>query len=282
MAQIESARERVAPAVAGVLVIVAAIAVAWAVVRLAWLIVSGPAVASAPLPEVPRRTVAATPQHAEWRLFGEAAEAAPPPAPATSLALELRGVVSGANGYAVIADARGEEAVYRVDDELPGNARVTAIGDREVEIRRDGRREVLAMPAPDGRDDGPDGPRPAQRSDRTDDGASGLSVASFAGIEGALPGAGAVADDIRTLPVPGGGFRLRPGRDAVRFTRLGFQANDVVLAVNGRPVEDAADVMAVFRDMEPGERLAVRIRRDGREMTVTPDLAAVHRSQESQ
>lgn len=269
MVQLETARDRVALVVCSLL----AVALVWVLVRLVWLVISGPAVASAPLPEVPERPAASSPRSADWRLFGEAGAAVTARAPATPLALELRGLASGPDGYAVIADAAGKEAVYRVDDELPGNARVISIDSRQVEIRRDGRREVLVLPETPGGT-----ARPASRErGREPPGAdaSGLSVASFSGLQGALPGADALADGIRVLPVAGGGFRVRPGRDAEMFTRLGFRANDVILAVNGRAVNDPSDVLAVFRDLDPGDRLAVRVRRDGREMTVTPDPAGL-------
>jgi len=82
-----------------------------------------------------------------------------------------------------------------------------------------------------------------------------------------------LARRITILPVAGGGFRVRAGRDAAIFTQLGFHANDIVLAINGQPVDNQGDVRAVFESFRPGEPLAITVRRGERQLVLTPDLS---------
>ena len=82
-----------------------------------------------------------------------------------------------------------------------------------------------------------------------------------------------LAQRITILPVAGGGFRVRAGRDATLFTRLGFHVNDIVTAINGQPVSTQADVRAVFENYNPGQRIAITVRRGDRQLVLTPDLA---------
>ena len=79
-----------------------------------------------------------------------------------------------------------------------------------------------------------------------------------------------LARRITILPVAGGGFRVRAGRDAAIFTQLGFHANDVVLAINGQPVDNQADVRAVFERWNPDDPLAITVRRGERQLVLTP------------
>jgi general secretion pathway protein C len=272
-----------------VLAAVLALLIAWSLVRLAWLVVDGPRVDPAPMPPVPR----ALPQGAangdfRWELFGSSAETVRTDrlaqAPATSLSLRLKGVVAaGAGGYAIIAGDGGEDRVYRVGDELDGGARVEAIEARRVLIERDGRTEALEL----------DTAQPASAA-TTRTGARGGATepAQLAGIRGldsprgisggvaSLPEAAAMgrgnlqelAGAISVLPVSGGGFRVRPGRDARLFNDLGLQVNDVVTAINGQPLESEDDVQALFADIMRRGEIAITVNRQGREMTLRPDL----------
>ncbi len=268
-----------------------ALMIAWSLVRLAWLVIDGPRVEPAPMPPVPR----AAPQGAvngefRWELFGAGTEAVRPAmlrqAPTTRLSLRLKGVVAvGEGGYAIIADADGEDRVYRVGDELPGGAQVELIEARRVLLLRDGQTEALEMETdaivastPSAGDGSPD--------------AEPLHLAGIRGLDSdaSIPGSVAsldrgssfgqanlreMAGAISVLPVSGGGFRVRPGRDARLFAELGLQVNDVVTAVNGQPLESEDDVQALFADVMRRGEVAITVNREGREMTLRPDLEAI-------
>jgi general secretion pathway protein C len=268
-----------------------ALMIAWSLVRLAWLIVDGPRVEPVSMPPVPR----AAPQGAvngdfRWELFGSSTEAARPAmlqqAPATRLSLRLKGVVAaGEGGYAIIADAEGEDRVYRVGDELPGGAQIELIEARRVLLLHDGQTEALEMETAVLAVS-------AGSAGRGSSVAEPLQLAGIRGMDSAASIPGGIASMTRTpafgggnlqqlagaisvLPVSGGGFRVRPGRDARLFAELGLQVNDVVTAVNGQPLESEDDVQALFADVLRRGEVAITVNRQGREMTLRPDLEAI-------
>jgi len=88
-------------------------------------------------------------------LFGEAAKAAPKPvakvvdAPDTRLNLKLRGVLASNNpaiARAIIADGKGQEDAYAVDDKLPGDAVLKEIHADRILLEYRGRLETLRLP----------------------------------------------------------------------------------------------------------------------------------------
>ena len=271
-----------------VLAALLALLIAWSLVRLAWLVVDGPGVEPAPMPPVPR----AAPQAGvngdfRWELFGSGQTtpaALLQAAPATRLALKLKGVVAvGDAGYAIIADSDGEDRLYRVGDELSDGARVEAIEARRVLLDHDGQTEALEMETA----------QTTLSGRRTTAGrGAGREPLQLAGIRGLESGSGIpggiasmpevaslgsanlqeLAGAISVLPVSGGGFRVRPGRDARLFTDLGLQVNDVVTAINGQPLESEDDVRALFGDIMRRGEVSITINRQGREMTLRPDL----------
>ncbi len=60
------------------------------------------------------------------------------------------------------------------------------------------------------------------------------------------------------------GYELRPGQDASLFERLGLQAGDLVVAVDGVAVTDTAGMMSLHGRLAQAERLEVDIVRDDR------------------
>lgn len=264
-----------------------ALAVVWLLVRLAWLVLGGVSVDSAPALPVPQSTgSSAVSGEFRWNLFGRSAapEAAERPAPIADGPLRLRGVMAGERGYAIIASEEDGQGVYRVGDELPGGGEVETIEARQVVIERNGRRETLALDpdavargdsgslqrGTDANRDEPVGQLPGIRGFNAPTGASAASLSDAVGSMGL--DAGELASSISAMPVEGGGFRVRPGRNARVFGELGLQVNDVVLAVNGQPLESARAVQRLFTEVMSDGEVAIRVRRDGRELTLRPDL----------
>ncbi|MFO7763404.1 MAG: type II secretion system protein N [Wenzhouxiangellaceae bacterium] len=247
------------------------------VVRLGIVLVDGVEVDYQSLPFTPSAAPAATLPDSEWRMFGDPSDVDhgfDQPLPPTPLSLRLRGVVTGDRGYAVIVDADGNEGVYRAGDEVPGQAEVVTIQARRVVLERDGTREALELPGSES-----PGPRePTTRTTSTSDNeqgpVSGMGIGSLASMTSRFSlDPEALAQRITILPVADGGFRVRAGRDAAIFTQLGFHANDVVLAINGEPVDNQGDVRAVFESINPGQPLAITVRRGDRQRVLTPDLS---------
>ncbi len=65
------------------------------------------------------------------------------------------------------------------------------------------------------------------------------------------------------------GLVLKAQDDGTMLKLAGFQAGDIVVAVNGRPVSSATDVIAQFR---PGARISVEVERGGSKVPIALNL----------
>lgn len=73
------------------------------------------------------------------------------------------------------------------------------------------------------------------------------------------------------------GMSLRGSPDGVRVIavtpggaaeRAGVQSGDIVRALNGRKITEAADVLGLMTPVESGDKIAVELQRDGRDLSV--------------
>jgi len=270
----------------------------WLLLRMIWLILGGPTVPAAPVPPIPTMSQAAPSQgEFRWQLFGQSTSRATPVTEVTAISrtpLKLVGVVSGSDGYAMISDSQNGELVYRVDDELPDGSRLVAIEPSQVILSSDGQNEILALDPSQARRTTL--PRTRPRSTRQNP----MVSAPITGLRGFQAPAGIsiasmpeltrssgfdlsnMATSISVMPVSSGGFRVRPGRDAQLFTQLGLQVNDVVTAVNGRPLTSEAQLQGVFGDILSSGDLAITVNRQGREMVLRPEIDQIVRSLQNQ
>jgi len=272
-----------------------ALAVVWIAVRALWLVLGGVSVASAPALPVPQMSeIGEASGEFRWNLFGRSASPAVSlqPVSVADSRLRLKGVMAGERGYAIISVSGSGEDVYRVGDEFPGGGEVEAIESRRVIIERNGRREALALD-PNAVSSGRSprsvqSERVAEEPERQLPGIRGFNAPAGASVA-SLPDAARsfgldaseLAQSISVMPVAGGGFRVRPGRDARLFQQLGLQVNDVVVAVNGQPLESAQAVQRLFAEVMSRGEVAITVRRDGREMTLRPDLENIMGSLQS-
>jgi general secretion pathway protein C len=267
----------------------------WLALRIVWLLTSGPTTFTAPVPPIPQLIQSTRPNgEFRWQLFGQTQSLATPVQQVTQLSrssLRLVGVVSGDDGYAMISDSSSGEQVYRVDDELPDGSRLVAIEPDQVILSANGRNEILAMNENQARSTSLPARAPARQS-----GPNPLVGATLPGIRGLQPGqsisvasipdltrtAGidlsGMANSISVLPVNGGGFRVRPGRNAELFRQLGLQVNDIVVAINGQPLQSEAQVQGLFADVLTRGEVAITVNRQGRETVLRPDIDQILRS----
>lgn len=214
-----------------------------------------------------------------WDLFGEAPPTAPiltAPVAAASGNLRLKGVMAGgSDAFAIIADEQGRERAFRLGTELPDGSTVEEIETLRVILLRDGRREALELNRDLSRATTQARPAAAARPQlpgiRGFEAPTGISAASL----GSPVSAAGVADQVSILPVAGGGFRVRPGRDARLFAEIGLQVNDVVMAVNGRPLASEDEARALFGEVMRSGELSITINRQGQELTLRPDLERI-------
>jgi S1-C subfamily serine protease len=54
----------------------------------------------------------------------------------------------------------------------------------------------------------------------------------------------------------------------------GIRENDIVLSVDGEPIDGQAGLVAAIRDASPGQTVTIELLRDGKRMTVKAKLVA--------
>ena len=282
-----------------------ALMAAWLLVRLLWLLVMGPDVvdqsltatdSARPSQPAPGEFSAAI----DWTLFGR--EESGVNARATRVLtddgrLSLVGLVytqglssdSKAQSYALIRGAAPTDQIYQVGDTLPDGRLVDTIEPNAVILTGPAGRRALML---NERADGPDINQPASRLSAGAGGDSlewdqGVGVASLGGLgRSAVSGSFERArQGVAMIQVPSGGFRLRPGPGAQWFVEAGLQINDVLLAINGQPVDaqlqSGTDLSGWIERIAQGERIALTVDRDGQRVTIEPSGAALRRVLES-
>ena len=203
----------------------------------------------------------------------------------TRLDLVLRGVAASSvegMGSAVI-EARGQQAVYAVDDVLPLPGRVVlakVLPDRVV-LDNAGTYELLRLYDESQLDrvlqrrpaamESPSGPQQLDQRDSPE-------VAELASRyrEQLYRDPQSLAALVRIAPVREGGalqgYRIAPGEDREQFERLGFRSGDLVVAVNGMPLSDPANAMRLYQLMRSAAEATFELLRDGQPLAVSISL----------
>ncbi len=191
---------------------------------------------------------------------------------ATALQLDLNGTIAGEDGrgYAIIEERdKKRQQLYKVGDRVGGativkimrNAVVLRLGDKDQvlkkrEITSAGGERRSAAAAPSG---SIPPPRPASRPPAA----------------GGPPDLASLLTQARVTPHVTAGSTGKP--DGVIITEIqsgslfesaGLTNGDLIQEVNGRPVSNINDLVAMYRDLKPGATLSVKVSRGGREMTL--------------
>jgi general secretion pathway protein C len=69
------------------------------------------------------------------------------------------------------------------------------------------------------------------------------------------------------------GYRVYPGRNRQQFAKLGLQPGDLVLAINGTPLDDPQRGMEIFNTMGSSDRVSVTVERNGQSQDLTLNMA---------
>jgi type II secretory pathway component PulC len=93
-------------------------------------------------------------------------------------------------------------------------------------------------------------------------------VVPRADLDRALGDFAALSQDVQVAQQPQGGFRLSAVRAGSFFERIGLRANDVVLRVDGRPINGIEDASAAYAWLRVTNRFNVELVRDGRPVTL--------------
>jgi general secretion pathway protein C len=71
------------------------------------------------------------------------------------------------------------------------------------------------------------------------------------------------------------GFRVYPGRNRQAFTRLGLRSGDLVIAINGTPLDDPARGDEIFRTIGSATEARVTVMRNGQQQDLTLNMSQV-------
>lgn len=256
--------------------VVLVIAIAWQLVQLTWLLLDrddaapGPIEPYTPSPNAPRKGIDI---HAivNAHLFGapqaETQDAAE--APQTQMNLVLSGVFAAndpGKGLAIIGESAQSVKVYSVGDAVRPGTKLHAVYMDRVILDRNGQLEALALPkhmAAGVAINRPPAPAPG-----------GGIAQSLRRVAETNPSA--FAEIIRPQPVFANGvqrgYRVYPGRNRQQFARLGLQPGDLVLAINGTPLDDPQRGTEIFNTMGTSDRVNVTIERNGQAQEMTLNM----------
>lgn len=273
----------------------------WLLVRLVWLLVprsdaaletSSARVGGGSNGPAPAMSVA------KWHLFGNTPSrpGSGPQAPATTLAMILRGTLADrdpAAGIAVISDGERGERAYRVGEMIGSGVKLAAVYPDHVVLVHEGVEETLKLT----RDQNlapTDVVRPGQKlANRNAAAASSTSVTTQPTSPGSTQNARAPSDlqqtierlrqnpdelakRVQIMPVLDGGkltgVRVSAGTDTALMNQIGLRAGDVVTAVNGAPVDSLARGQQIIESLRKAASARVTVMRDGKPTEITISL----------
>lgn len=288
--------QRVAKLAATVLVI----ACAWLLAKLTWTLLE-PTDTSLP-PAI--NTAAATPSDTvnvnlnvlvNHHLFGQVVAAAPPPVAPTPTPvqqdrieetnlknLKLIGVLASNSAEfarAIIKEGSKPTKVYAINDEIVRGATLNQVNMDHIVIERNGTLEILRMKkATAGLNTGNNS---RSNNRQTVNNLTGINrnnsnqpVAEriTAAREELLADPSKVTDYLRYRPqMKDGqviGYRIYPGKDRALFRDVGLRSGDLVTAVNGIPLSDPAQALALIPQLQTATSASITLQRRGQEQTI--------------
>lgn len=260
--------------------VVLVVAIAWQLAQLTWLLLdrasSGePAAVVAAVPSVnqPRRGIDVQ-TIVNAHLFGvpQAETKASEDAPQTQMNLVLSAVFAAddpTKGLAIIGESAQSAKVYAAGAAVGSGTRLHEVYSDRVILDRGGQLEALLLPKQNTAvltiNRAPIPPAATQFADNLRRIAENNPTA-FAQI-------------IRPQPVFASGvqrgYRVYPGRNRQQFAKLGLQPGDLVLSINGTPLDDPQRGMEIFNTMGSSDSVTVTIERNGRTQEMTLNMAQI-------
>ncbi len=188
-------------------------------------------------------------------------------APETNMPLVLTGIIAATdpkNGLAIIGTAASNAKIYPVGQRVPGNARVHAVYVDRVLLERNGTLEALMLP----RKYGGGGPVPAPGPSALDRVQRAISNEP-----------GLISDVLRPQPVFAEGklrgYRVYPGQNAKAFASLGLRNGDMVLSINGTPLDDPNRGPDIFSTLGNSSQARVTVMRNGQQQDITLNMSQI-------
>jgi general secretion pathway protein C len=266
-----------------VLTFVLVVAIAWQLVGLMWLLLDRepePAMQIAPPPpsvmNAPRKTVnvqAIVNAHlfdVQQQEVTDATEA-----PQTQMNLVLAGTWASEDpkqGYAFIGESANAARMYGVGTAVRGGTVLHSVYPDRVILDTSGRLEALMLPRLSGANLMMQPARAPQRA--TPD----QFTESLRQMAESNPDA--FSEVIRPQPVFANGvqrgYRVYPGRNRQQFASLGLQPGDLVLTINGTPLDDPQRGMEIFNTMGSNDRVTVTVERNGQTQELSLNMGQLN------
>jgi general secretion pathway protein C len=265
------------------LTVVLVIAIAWQLVQLTWLLLErrapedSSAMVMAPPPPTATRKGIDVQAIASAHLFGLAQDepVAAEDAKETQMNLVLSAVFAAndpAKGLAVIGDSPQSAKVYAVGAVVRPGTKLHSVYLDRVVLDRNGQLETLSLPRPSTAGlaitRSAAAPRPANNGQFAD---------NLRRIAETNPTA--FAEVVRPQPVFANGvqrgYRVYPGRNRQQFAKLGLQPGDLVLSINGTPLDDPQRGMEIFNTIGTSDRVSVTVERNGQSQELTLNTAQI-------
>jgi general secretion pathway protein C len=264
------------------LTVVLVIGIAWQLVQLTWLLLDSRAPAEstamvmAPPPATAVRKGIDVQAIANAHLFdvAQSEQAAPEDAQPTQMNLVLAGVFAAndpTKGLAMIGESAQSSKVYTVGAVVRPGTKLHSVYVDRVILERNGQLETLSLPRPSTAGI-------ITRSAAAPPRAGGTQFAdNLRRIAETNPTA--FAEIVRPQPVFANGvqrgYRVYPGRNRQQFAKLGLQPGDLVLSINGTPLDDPQRGMEIFNTIGTSDRVSVTVERNGQSQELTLNTAQI-------
>jgi general secretion pathway protein C len=211
-------------------------------------------------------------------LFGDAAAnakaAGTADATQTQMPLVLTGVIAGRNprvGFAIVGENATAAKVHAVGDSIAGGAKLYSVYADRVLLDRGGHLEYLLLPRENS------GALTANRVTAAIPTAVNPTFDRVRRLINEDPSA--LSDIMRNQPVlmqgKLRGFRVYPGRNRDAFNRLGLRSGDLVIAINGTPLDDPSRGDEIFRTIGSASEARVTVMRNGQQQDLSLNMAQV-------
>ena len=274
--------DRASRTVPQALTIVLVIAIAWQLVQITWMILDRTSQdaplpqAAPPAPPVVRKQGPDFNAIASQHIFGEAQaeQQSVADAPQTQMNLLLSAVFAAEDpekGLAIIGESASSANVYAVGDAVRAGTKLHAVYPDRVILDRGGKLEALALPTQSlaGVQMSQNPARPRPQTSQFQENLRRIAETNPS----------AFAEIIRPQPVFANGvqrgYRVYPGRNRQQFARLGLQPGDLVLAVNGTPLDDPQRGIEIFNTIGSSDRVTVTVERNGQSQDISLNTAQV-------
>jgi general secretion pathway protein C len=192
---------------------------------------------------------------------------------ATQMNLVLVGTIAEADperGYAIIGENAATAKVYAVGKTITGGTRLHSVYPDRAILDRGGKLEALLLP----RKFQGGGLAPVATQAPQGDPLLGDRLRDMA-----AQNPGAITEIIRPQPVFANGqqrgYRVYPGRNRQQFVKLGLMPGDLVTAINGTPLDDAARGMEILQSMNSATDVTVTVERNGQTTQININNAQV-------